>query len=52
MRNFICPRCKEEIIEDFELIHGHIRAKHFERILDEYTINELNKEINWIDNNA
>lgn len=49
MRYFICPSCKEEIVEDYELIHMHIRANHYERILDQYTISELNKENNWVE---
>jgi hypothetical protein len=49
MRFFICPTCQKEIPEDVELVHKHIRDKHFERILDQYTISVLNTSSNWIE---
>lgn len=46
---FICPICKLEIQEDLEKIHGHVRSKHYEIIVDQYTITVINLQSNWIE---
>lgn len=46
---FICSFCKQEIEHDIELIHKHYRKEHSERIIDQYTISEINNTKNWIE---
>jgi hypothetical protein len=49
MRFFICPICKSELRNDLEIIHQHIKKKHYEIILDQYTITVINLPDNWIE---
>ena len=49
MRFFICPICKTELKNDLEIIHSHLRYKHTEIIVDQYTITVINLQSNWID---
>ena len=49
MRYFICPICRTEIKNDLEHIHSHLRSKHSEIIIDQYTITVINLQSNWIE---
>lgn len=49
VKYFICSICQAEIKNDLEHIHGHQRSTHSERIIDQYTISEINNTKNWIE---
>jgi hypothetical protein len=49
MTYFKCPECKLEIENDLELIHGHVRTKHFEKLIDRYTLELIKDPSNWVE---